>query len=281
MSLVTLYSDDDVTFMESFPIPSVWVGLHSTKVNYSVEPPRCPYWRGGRDERICSEELHFRCERGPDVSEVKLNWCSARQYCHYHQLGDLISDDKEITTDEDIWIFGNVTDDWKWDDGGCSVFRNWGENPESPDVFLSNQKLLTEDSEIQKHSVCSKGDVRIVVIRNISLTWEQALNYCDTRHSGLLQITTSEDQGAVEKWLKGINQNQTFWIGLRQSRVFGFWIWKDRMVHYSHWVNNTHPEMPLSHNCGVIDPSDGYRWKDHNCLHPLPFICEESIVWLD
>uniref|UniRef100_A0A3B4ACF9 C-type lectin domain-containing protein n=1 Tax=Periophthalmus magnuspinnatus TaxID=409849 RepID=A0A3B4ACF9_9GOBI len=108
----------------------------------------------------------------------------------------------------------------------------------------------------------------IVVVNKTRLTWKQALDYCDKKHSGLLQILTPEHQKSVELWLSNTGYTETFWVGLRQSRVFGFWIWKDTMVNSSNWANGEQPVMPLSHQCGVIQ-APGYTWRDHNCLHPL------------
>lgn len=111
-----------------------------------------------------------------------------------------------------------------------------------------------------------------------SKTWEEALEYCTAKHSRLLWIENKEDQDAVEMWLKITNSTGRFWIGLRQSSIFGFWIWSDRIVHYHNWKNGKQPEMPFSHHCGVIDART-YKWSDENCWSKLPFLCEEDIVY--
>ena len=124
------------------------------------------------------------------------------------------------------------------------------------------------------------GKVRIVVIGH-KLTWEEALDYCLDNHSGLLQIKDEKDQEDVVEILKTFNVPGPFWIGLRQSRVFGFWIWSDREVTYSNWEtysNGQMPELPLSENCGVINKVNS-KWRDENCFHLHPFLCEE--IYLD
>lgn len=126
------------------------------------------------------------------------------------------------------------------------------------------------------------GTVRIKVIKK-NLTWEQAYDYCKDKHSRLLQIEDAEDELAVEQWLKMTENdgNNVFWIALRQSRVFGFWIWSDKMVDYNNWKNEEIPQMPMSENCGVIEKDNqSWRWRDENCLLPLPFLCEEDILYM-
>lgn len=125
------------------------------------------------------------------------------------------------------------------------------------------------------------GTVRIKVIEK-RLTWEQAFDYCRVHHTGLLWIKDQEDQNAVQQWLNYTEAVGPFWIGLRQSRVFGFWTWaSDRTVSYGNWWSDTTPELPLSNHCGVIDKKGDYKWRDENCLVPLYFLCEEDIVFMN
>lgn len=122
--------------------------------------------------------------------------------------------------------------------------------------------------------------MRIKVIRE-PRTWEDALDYCKARHSRLLWIEDEEDQEAVEQWLKFTytGSSKRLWIGLKQSSVFGFWIWSDRIVNYKNWENGKQPEMPLSNHCGVID-AETFEWSDESCDHRLPFLCEEDIIYM-
>lgn len=123
------------------------------------------------------------------------------------------------------------------------------------------------------------GKMRIRVINHTHLTWEQAFDYCKAKHTGMLQIEDENDQHAVEQWLNNTNVNGPFWIGLRQSCVFGFWIWSDRTVTYSNWKNGIEPKLPMSNHCGVIN--NAHKWSDENCWRKLPFLCEEKIVFMN
>ncbi|KAF0029675.1 hypothetical protein F2P81_018780 [Scophthalmus maximus] len=143
---------------------------------------------------------------------------------------------------------------------------------------IQNNTLTSFNCSDRNAFMCHKGHVRIIVIRE-NLTWEQALDYCEANHTGLLRIEDANDQRAVHQRLNYTDGGGPFWIGLRQSRVFGFWIWSDRTVTYSNWKNGKQPEMPLSNNCGAIYTTD-HTWGDVNCSHQLPFICEEEISFM-
>ncbi|KAK7913602.1 hypothetical protein WMY93_013813 [Mugilogobius chulae] len=161
-----------------------------------------------------------------------------------------------------------------------------GENCDCMIVSMDSNPLTSSATALWPHSKKTlrfllivtewEGGVHLTVKRFVTLCLCNALDYCDKHHSGLLQILTDDHQRSVEEWLKTLEYKGNFWVGLRQSRVFGFWIWKDSLVDSSHWENGMHPEMPLSHQCGVIQ-APGYKWRDHNCLDYLPFICEERI----
>ena len=66
------------------------------------------------------------------------------------------------------------------------------------------------------------------------------------------------------------------WIGLRQSRLLGFWFWStiDKVLDYDNWISTT-PLLPLSHHCGAIEP--GGSWRDLNCQTKLPALCIEDM----
>lgn len=142
-------------------------------------------------------------------------------------------------------------------------------------IMWNNLQYVTSKSYFSL--IWFTGTVRIKVIRE-NLTWEQAFDYCKANHSRLLQIEDAQDQTAVEQWLNMSAVSDAFWIGLRQSHVFGFWIWSNKTVAYNKWKNNTIPEMPMSNNCGVIN--NNYSWSDENCWHPHYFLCEEDISYM-
>ncbi|KAF7646049.1 hypothetical protein LDENG_00194280 [Lucifuga dentata] len=215
------------------------------------------------------------------------DWCQALQYCrkHHHDLvsiknpkekQEVIKEGKE----KSFWI-GLLHDQWEWNNNGCSTFREWNskfQDEKSCTVLSQTTKnLLHEfDCQGQASALCSEGSVRIKVV-NIKLTWEKALEYCEAKHTTLLWIEDCHDQTAVEQWLNHTSIDQPLWLGLTQSRVFGFWFWSsNRIVEYDNWKDDEAPELPMSHHCGVIDKTDNYKWSDRNCQLELPFLCEED-----
>ncbi|KAG7240748.1 hypothetical protein INR49_026637 [Caranx melampygus] len=105
-------------------------------------------------------------------------------------------------------------------------------------------------------------------------TWCQAQLHCRKYYTDLIE--DEEDRMAVNQRLNHTRHGDLFWIALRQSRILGFWIWRDRTVSNHNWKDDPIPGMPLSNNCGAIDKTD-FKWRDENCLHKLPFLCEEEI----
>ncbi|XP_044199228.1 uncharacterized protein LOC122975092 [Thunnus albacares] len=164
--------------------------------------------------------------------EHQKNWCQAHQYCRKYYT-DLVNISNKIQNQTVIkegkntgfWI-GLLHDDWEWLDGGCSTFRDWEqENGSDGDctIHQGSHLLYPYQCDNERNGLCSKGYVRIQVIDE-SLTWEQAFDYCEANHTGPLRIEDEEDQTAVMQWLNYTKIDSPFWIGLRQSRAFGFWL---------------------------------------------------------
>uniref|UniRef100_A0A3Q1CHF3 C-type lectin domain-containing protein n=1 Tax=Amphiprion ocellaris TaxID=80972 RepID=A0A3Q1CHF3_AMPOC len=208
-SLVTLYDDEDATFMRKYVtksssgfVSSVWLGLTKTRTNVTT-------WSNGAPFIFSRSSVNL-----PDREQI----CEAM--------------DKNT-----------------WKGFTCSG---------------------------KHYFMCYKGDTRIRVI-NRTATWEEALDYCEENYISLLWIKDVNDQEAVKQWLEVSGYTGTFWIGLRQSIMFGFWIWKDSPVLESNWKDDKAPEMPFSNQCGVINATDN-KWSDENCFNKHPFICAEKIL---
>ncbi|XP_035002940.2 macrophage mannose receptor 1 isoform X2 [Hippoglossus stenolepis] len=310
MSFVTLYDEADAQSLQEFVSNrrghTVWLGLQKIRKNVTTWSNGDPYTFnlpnvavnegeqrcGAVENNIykdlgCYMSLDFMCYKGDEyhlIENLTKDWCQAQQYCRRH-FDDLVSinDETQKTQvvnkgrDKTFWI-GLLHDEWEWQDESCSTYRSWAYQVTSDHCTAqgrSSPALYDYSCASEAKTLCSKGKVRIVVITE-KLTWENALDYCLANHSGLLQIEDSNDQEDVVEILKNFKVTDTLWIGLRQSRVFGFWIWSDRGVTYSNWENNQTPEMPLSQNCGVFNVTNS-KWRDENCLHEHPFLCEEEI----
>ena len=122
---------------------------------------------------------------------------------------------------------------------------------------------------------CLPGNVNFQPVSEPKLNWEDARDYCFEHYDGMLTIMSQEDQNVLEARMKrepGLSGHA--WVGLRQSRILGFWMWtSDVPVKWHNWEGGRAPEMPLSNNCGAVD-LQGFKWSDQNCLVKRPFICE-------
>lgn len=111
------------------------------------------------------------------------------------------------------------------------------------------------------------------------MTWEEALMYCNTHHSGLLRIESESDQKEIQRELRRKKISGPVWVGLRQSRLFGFWMWSNGL-HVGHWTNwkaGSETEHLISLNCGATEEVDGeYKWSDKDCRSKFNFLCEEK-----
>ncbi|XP_062238309.1 uncharacterized protein LOC133948518 isoform X2 [Platichthys flesus] len=314
-SFVTLYDDDDAKSLEEFaqapPFSSLWLGLRRnlenvttwsngdpytfnlTNVTVKREEQRCGAVENNKYTDFgCNKSLHFMCYEGNNyhlIDHMKKDWCQAQQYCRRH-FKDLVSihngtQKKQVVEEgrgKTFWI-GLLHDEWEWQDGSCSTYRTWLKNrvpsEDCTAQLNSSHELYGYGCGNEARSLCSKGNVRIVVVRQ-NLTWESALDYCLANHSGLLWIEDEDDQDDVVEILKTLKVEGPLWIGLRQNPVFGFWIWSDRTVTYSNWENDRTPEMPSSENCGVINVTSS-RWQDEDCFKLHQFLCEEEISFIN
>ncbi|KAG7233794.1 hypothetical protein INR49_006579 [Caranx melampygus] len=311
-SLVTLYDQGDIDFTHNFSRKGnqgvgIFVGLRWTNksvrwsdgtpyifnrstVNVSNGNLVCEGIEEGQwREFNCSDRKYFMCYEDDDyhLVERKKTWCQAQLHCrkYYTDLVHITNETQnekiiEEGQNKSFWI-GLMRDAWEWADTGCSTYRN---HLEIGDISTMKCAYITPNFETKEceenvkdllQTVCSKGKRRIVVI-NECKTWEEAFDYCENNYSNLLQIEDDEDRMAVDQWLNYTSHGDLFWIALWQSRVLGFWIWRDRTVNNHNWKNDQIPEMPLSNNCGAINGTD-FKWRDENCLHKLPFLCEEEI----
>lgn len=109
-------------------------------------------------------------------------------------------------------------------------------------------------------------------------TWEEAVDYCNSDDkTGLLTIQSESDQTEVERELKKKNISGPVWVGLRQSRLFGFWIWINGLTvgPFTNWKGGSQPGHQISHHCGAIEEENGqYKWTDKDCRSELRVLCE-------
>ncbi|XP_059894593.1 macrophage mannose receptor 1-like isoform X2 [Gadus macrocephalus] len=235
----------------------------------------------------CNETMYFMCYNATEYQliEQEKDWCEARLFCRKH-FTDLVSINTNTQNEKALrrganrafWI-GLKHDNYEWEDGQCSTFRE-GIPPKMKSKECASLGLqfgfLLGSCGNRKNIICMQGDTRITVPTD-PLTWEEAYDYCKENHDGLLFIRDQDEQSEVKKWLNVTGVPGPVWLGLRQSRAFGFWFWStiDQVVNVTNWKNNTAPELPLSYHCGAIEA--GGRWRDVNCQTKLPALCIEDM----
>ncbi|XP_014834764.1 PREDICTED: secretory phospholipase A2 receptor-like [Poecilia mexicana] len=291
--------DNDTLFWSNGEI----VNFTKSTVNISDLDQLCEAFENGSWKGVnCSEEKAFMCKNGENfvlVDDVERNWCQAMQHCrtHFSDLASIMDEQqnedlRQKSRGKNVWI-GFQHDNYEWADKSCSTFRTISD---SSDTFRGTCVSLHNDGKKncvddlgEPFTFCESylcflsyfsGHVRIIVIKEPK-TWEDALNYCEARHSRFLWIEDEEDQKAVGQWLNFTvtGSLKHLWIGLRQSSVFGFWIWSDRIANYKNWENGKQPEMALFRHCGVIDAKT-FKWSGEDCKLKLPFLCEEDIIYM-
>lgn len=228
------------------------------------------------------------CYRGDKlhlIENVKKNWCQAQQHCrrHFTDLVSICDHEQNLKVlekgnNKTFWI-GLMRDKWEWADKSCSTYRDWGkklDNRNCTALEYGNLKMSANKCTNKRRSLCSYGNRRIITVTQ-PLSWDEALTYCENKHTDLLQIYDERDQKAVAQWLNYTQStNDPFWIGVRQSRIFGFWILRNSGVTYSNWAQE--PQPAFYENCAVVNGQD-YKWRDVECSAKHHFLCEEDISY--
>uniref|UniRef100_A0A8C8H6M9 C-type lectin domain-containing protein n=2 Tax=Oncorhynchus tshawytscha TaxID=74940 RepID=A0A8C8H6M9_ONCTS len=308
-------SEQLIQVMASQSSSTAWIGLHRTEhslkwsngdiVNDTAwsplpspctEPMCAAILKDNTTWKNCKEQKYFMCYREGSgdsfLIEQNMTWYKAQSYCKENYT-DLVSirnegqkeqvKKKGMNSTSSYWI-GLLYDDWEWSDGGRSAYRDWSTLTNYPIAGQNHTVLYRTEKDTSiltmphlndaTYTFCSEGSVRI---HNISerKSWEQALDYCKKNYHGLLRIETEEDLEAIKQKFNGTDFTGPVWVGLRQSRLFGFWVWTNGLpVGWSNWEGDRQPEQPLSNHCGAMEMEEGYKWSDQDCLSKLYFICE-------
>ncbi|XP_032435803.1 uncharacterized protein LOC116730579 [Xiphophorus hellerii] len=110
-------------------------------------------------------------------------------------------------------------------------------------------------------------------------TWIEALQFCKTLDSTLVEITNQTVRDAVIKIMKdkAAELQNGVWVGLERS-IFGTisgWIWTSKGEKIGRDLNISLPDDPLNNHCGkVVFDRDQVKVDDEDCHESLPFICQ-------
>lgn len=110
-------------------------------------------------------------------------------------------------------------------------------------------------------------------------TWIEALQFCKTLNSTLVEITNQTVRDAVIKIVKdkAAELQNGVWVGLERS-IFGTnsgWIWTSKGEKIGRELNIGLSDDPLNNHCGkVVLDQDQVKVDDEDCHESLPFICQ-------
>ncbi|XP_043092116.1 lymphocyte antigen 75-like isoform X2 [Puntigrus tetrazona] len=212
---------------------------------------------------LCYEQEAGRASYNYVYIDVKKTWFEAQLYCREKHV-DLVSirNEKEneqvkIKLQKTCWI-GLLEDGVKWSDEGQSAYRKWTNEdlPNKGHVYMSAFANWTVDiQESNKfYPICYKS---FIYVSPGHMSWEKALDHCNTQNNtaGLLRIESEDDQIETERELKRQKISGPVWIGLRQSRLFGFWIWSNglQLGPWTNWKEGSAPEHQISEHCGAME----------------------------
>ncbi|XP_051748325.1 uncharacterized protein LOC127511521 [Ctenopharyngodon idella] len=165
----------------------------------------------------------------------------------------------------------NTTVDWL--DGGHSNYTQINKS-KGCFTFLSMHGFWVKSNGNGCSALCYKS---YIYVSSVKKSWEDALIYCNRHYSGLLRIESESDQKEIQRELRRKNISEPVWVGLRQSRLFGFWMWSNGL-HVGHWTNwkvGSQTEHLISQHCVATEEVDGeYKWSDKDCRSEFTFLCE-------
>ncbi|XP_067284162.1 macrophage mannose receptor 1-like [Pseudorasbora parva] len=241
-----------------------------------------------------STKMYFMChdqdmgQQSYNYSLIRENktWTEAQLSCRKNHT-DLVRIRNETENDrvkeavngsDSFWIGLRYNHNFDWFDGGRS---NYTQNSSSKACFtflsISPSGSWSKNNGGAYLALCYKSFIHV---SPVEMSWEEALDYCDRHYSGLLSIQSENDQIETERELKRRSISGPVWVGLRQSRLFGFWIWTNglNMGNWTNWKGGSKPKHQISEHCGAIEKeADGqYKWRDKDCRINLRALCERK-----
>uniref|UniRef100_W5M5C5 C-type lectin domain-containing protein n=1 Tax=Lepisosteus oculatus TaxID=7918 RepID=W5M5C5_LEPOC len=284
---------------------SAWIGLHRGPQAWRwADGKPCGFvnWRrglfcarvdsqGAWEDRPCFMGENFMCStdssqgsRTYTLIEQSKTWAAARDHCR-QQHTDLvtISSPRENQAVRKflavlslvrgpVWIgLYHGTESWQWVSGERASYANWKTR-----VFCATagpDGYWTDVVCDELHYFMCYTDVRDLVLVKRRLSWEEALDFCRSRHTDLTSVLTEKEQAAVARGARAARSAHV-WLGLRQSRIFGFWFWVNQEpMGYQNWGARGEPQLGRrSSPCGAMSAVD-HTWTDRPCEERLSFIC--------
>lgn len=209
------------------------------------------------------------------------SWSDAQSYCreHYDDLSSVDSLDEiaglimALNTYPFSWIgLQKISaNNWQWSDGSSQRFFNWEiGQPNNPlNAFCSlifNGKLFDNYCSVPYPFFCYKWEPELIVIRE-KKCWEDALQYCRTRHTDLASLPSFLHLTQVNKIIAMID-SPSVWTGLRSLSGSWFWVSGEALGD-----KVLLPSCPADHSyCGSRNLKTR-SWENRECMEKLYFVC--------
>ncbi|KAI5617151.1 C-type mannose receptor 2-like, partial [Silurus asotus] len=221
-----------------------------------------------------------------------LSWTDAQSYCrkYYEDLStvntpwDMLKFIKDVPDylSLESWVGlskkSSLFTYSQWSDGSDLGFPIWkfGEPNESYNcVTISDMQLADCSCKTNLTFFCYKWVPKLVLV-NMLMTWEEALQYCRTQYTDLASMNTTKDiQSAVK--ISMTSQTQSVWTGLRYMDGSWFWVNQDPLgnmtikLEFSGWKPGE-PKMMNRYLCVYVFKS---AFAVQECLISMPFFCYE------
>ncbi|XP_053467670.1 macrophage mannose receptor 1-like [Ictalurus furcatus] len=158
------------------------------------------------------------------------------------------------------WSDGSPLGLTLWKLGEPNVMNNYG------CVSIQNMELSTYNCNQHMKFFCYKWVPQMVLVE-MMMNWEEALQYCRTHYTDLVSVPTDKDL-QVAKSTSMTSQTPRVWTGLRYMDGSWFWVNQDPLGNVT-----SVPSCPMRpFHCGALSAGDDV-WENRDCNEKMNFLC--------
>ncbi|KAF6725349.1 Macrophage mannose receptor 1 [Oryzias melastigma] len=256
----------------------------------------------GAKKPMCSDV------RGSNVTFVHIDtfmtWPEAQKYCreHYTDLASVrgSAENQKIMdlkpAEEDVWI-GLSKTSWTWSNGSTTTFYYWNDGEPNDQtavcammLFRKLGKWVDATCEQLKPFICHEAFCGVSLSERKyyfiyeTMSWSDALAFCQRRYNGLLSPNSPENMVIVNNMvdlprMKTSTNSSVAWIGL--YNYWRQWIWSLSKTNYyqkdESTFRNWAPGKPdnLMEKVQCCEMYDTGEWNDVSCGFSREPICAD------
>ncbi|KAK7944382.1 hypothetical protein WMY93_000110 [Mugilogobius chulae] len=238
---------------------------------------------------ICYDEQTNRSE----IISVHMTWSEAVDFCRrrhsdllsgWTRLDDPVLRENISRSADSSWWVGLFRDPWSWSDTSNSSYRNWHHDDGfmCEDVWRTYGQCVrvgregewrTDKCTEKKPFICYDSlpshDPKMILVRK-SLTWEEALDYCEHHHKDLLSVTSRRQHRRAQRLARQA-QGEAVWLGAEYTCLLELWMWTSvEFVVHEDWKGYQESE------CGqavAMETKGRNRWVKRFKEKRYNFIC--------